>query len=172
MPLESSSKKTVIVGKIASPYGVKGWLKIISFTDPPENILNYQPWFLWKNQKSQEMVVINSQKQVDRFTVHFQGINDPETARLYSNAEIYVDREQLPSLPPDEYYWTDLEGLEVINNQNESLGKVDHVLATGSNDVLVIQGEKRHLIPFLPKDVILKVDLEAKVILVDWDAEF
>lgn len=167
-----SSNKTVIVGKIASPFGVKGWLKIISFTEPPENILNYHPWFLLKDQKKHEMVVIDSQKQVDRFIVLFKGIDNPETARLYSNAEISVERDQLPSLPENEYYWTDLEGLEVITTQDKILGKVDHVMATGSNDVLVITGEKRHLVPFITEDVILKVDLQAKVILVNWDPDF
>lgn len=166
-----TTNKNVTVGKIASPYGVKGWLKIVSFTDPRENILAYQPWFLFKDHKSHQVKVINSQVHINRFIVHLEGINDPETARLYSNAEIIVSREQLPLLPTTEYYWADLEGLEVINTQNEILGKVDHLLATGSNDVLVIIGSKRHLIPYLPDKVILKIDMAKKVILVDWELD-
>jgi len=88
------------------------------------------------------------------------------------DCEIGVRRDQLPPAAPGEYYWHDLLGLDVVDLHGEALGRVDHLLETGANDVLVVQGERERLIPFVPGKVVMRVDLEGGVIQVDWDKEF
>ncbi len=167
------TKKIIVIGKIASVYGLKGWLKVVSFTEPPENIFNYKPWQLLIGNKKEEIVPTHFKIQGGRMIVQMPGYTDCDVARRFTGAEIAINREQLPPLPANEYYWTDLEGLAVISKTNEPLGIVDHVMATGTNDVLVVQGvNKRHLIPFLFDDVILEIDLSANTIRVDWDPDF
>lgn len=170
MPQPSS--KRIILGKVASAYGIKGWLKIVSYTEPLENILDYKPWQLVKGQQSKEVILANSKIHNNGLIVQFVGCNDRDIASSFTGAEITVNRDQLPPLPPGEYYWSDLEGMEVLTTNNYSLGKVQEVLATGANDVLVVQGEKRRLLPFLLNQVVLEVNLATKTIRVDWDPEF
>ena len=86
--------------------------------------------------------------------------------------EIAVERDQLPELANDEYYWTDLEGLQVRTCAGVTLGRVDHLLATGANDVLVVQGEREHLIPFVLGSVVKAVHLSDGWMEVDWDPDF
>jgi 16S rRNA processing protein RimM len=87
-------------------------------------------------------------------------------------AEIAVEREQLPETGPEEYYWTDLEGLSVVCQDGTELGRIDHLMETGANDVLVVIGERERLIPYIPGQVIKSVDLENGRMVVDWDPEF
>jgi len=166
------TRKTVVVGKVGAAYGIKGWVKIISFTEPPESIFAYQPWQLMLGKHRKEITVIASKNNSNHFIAQLPNCNDPETAKQYTNVEIAVYRDQLPKLSSKEFYWTDLEGMTVLTQDNQPLGKVDHILATGANDVLVIEGEKRHLIPFLLDRVILEVNLETRTIRVDWDPDF
>ena len=167
-----STKKLISVGKIVSVYGVKGWVKILSFTEPRENILDYLPWQLIIKNQPQLVKVTDQKVYPDKIIVQLDNCNDRDVARRYVGLDIEIYREQLPPPSAGEYYWTDLEGMTVINQQNEVLGIVDHLMATGANDVLIIQGEKRHLIPFLMKNVILDIDFTSNIIKVDWDANF
>ncbi len=162
----------LIVGKLVGIYGIKGWIKVISYTDPLENILSYKPWLLNDKGHWREIVLLQGKRHGKGLIVQLAGYETPETARLLLGMEIAINRSQLPTLPPGEYYWMDLEGMTVINQANITLGQVTEVLATGANDVLVIQGEKRHLVPFLKDQTILAVDMENKLISVEWDADF
>lgn len=165
-------KNKVIIGRIGAAYGVKGWLKIHSFTEPRENIFNYSPWFIKKQDKWQPIEIAGFAEHTPQMVILFAGCNDRETAQLYTGAEIAIERKQLPKLAQNEYYWSDLEGLTVINTENIVLGTIDYLFETGSNDVLVVKGDKQYLIPFLLDQFILAVDLPNKTILVAWDAEF
>ena len=100
-----------------------------------------------------------------------KGIDDRGGAEGLIGAEIWVDREALPPCDPDEYYWVDLEGLEVRNRRGEVLGEVDYVMATGGNDVLVLTGGGDRLIPFA-RPVLQEVDLDAATIVVDWETSY
>lgn len=166
------SSKPIIIGKIGAPYGVRGWVKIISFTEPAENIFNYLPWQLQKGNKKQTLQIAAKRIHDMALIAHPIDCNDRDTAQTYTNAEIIIQREQLPPLPQGEYYWTDLEGMNVVTLQGQSLGTVIEIFSTGANDVLVVEGEKRHLIPFLKGQVVLHVDITQKTIQVDWDPEF
>lgn len=161
----------IIVGRFGATYGVRGWLKVISFTQPIENILTYQPWFIEKN-KSWELVTVSEGKPHGKnVVVKLANCNDPETARFYTNRDIAVDHSELPKLPAHEYYWSDLIGLRVTNQNNEDLGIVESLFATGANDVLVVKGDRERFIPYLSY-VIISVDLAQKKMVVDWDSDF
>lgn len=167
-------KNPVVVGRFGRVFGIKGWIHVISFTDPIENILSYFPWSVLNQQETsgwQELVVVQHQQDDKGIRVKLEGYQTPEEAQCLVNKEIAIPRDMLPPLSADQYYWSELEGLLVKNTQDIVLGHVDHLFETGSNDVMAVKGDKMHWIPFLPS-VILQVNLEEKWILVDWDADF
>lgn len=160
----------IVIGKIGSPYGVRGWTKVIAYTEFGANILSYQPWYLSPNHNEQvEVILEDSRIQNDIVLVKLKGIDTPEDASRYSGRDIYIKREQLPNLKKDEFYWSDLVGLTVINKEGKDLGKVIYLMSTGSNDVLVVKGEREHGVPFIRGSVILNIDIDKKQILVDWE---
>jgi 16S rRNA processing protein RimM len=168
----------VKLGRITTVYGVKGWVKVFSNTEPMDNIFAYQPWQILMNGQWQEVKVKQGKQHGKGLVAQLEGCNDREQAKLYAGAEIAVDRSLLPELDDGDYYWSQLTGLNVETETGVKLGKVDHLIATGSNDVLVVKGNQdsidtdERLIPWLPDQVITKVDLLGGVIRVDWDPEF
>ncbi len=161
------------VGRITGLFGVNGWLKVDSYTQPRENLLNYQPWLVKiKGQPPELLTWVASEVHSKCLVVQFKAYESMETARALIGARIEVNREQLPKLPKGQYYWTELEGLEVKTLEGVSLGKVAYLFATAANDVLVVKGDKERFIPYLPQQVVKHVDLSDKVIIVDWDPEF
>lgn len=162
----------VTVGRVGRPFGVKGWVKINSFTQPIGNILNYQPWIMERDGEEIIMEVKESHVRGNEVVVQFADSLDRESAKYYTGNLLTVPRDQLPELDQDEYYWADLEGLQVINQDGCHLGTVDYVFETGSNDVMVVKQERERLIPFLLHDVVQRIDLKNKVISVDWDPDF
>jgi len=173
--MDDSASQFVVVGKIASAYGIKGWVNIQSYTDPVTNILDYQPWYLIspRDQNQREQVrIISGRPHGKQVVAQIEGCNDRNKAELYRGLEIAIDRDQLPAVPEDEHYWIDLIGLEVVNKDGIKLGKVDSLLETGANDVLVVKGEKEYLIPFVKDEFVHDIDLEKHCITVDWDPDF
>jgi len=167
-----AADRTVEVGRIVDAYGVRGWVKIVSHTDPPANILGYTPWQLETARGMSEKAVLAGRQHGTHVVARLQGIDDRGAALALKGAAIRIWRQQLPEPEGQTYYWADLEGLRVINQDGIDLGRVDHLLETGSNDVLVVQGERERLIPFLRGSVVMDVDLAAGVMRVDWDPEF
>lgn len=160
----------ITVGKVGSTYGIHGWLKIVTYTEYGETILDYSPWYLSRdNTKWQETVIEDSRGHGGGIIVKFKGIDNPEQARLLTGLTIAITRSQLPTLENDEYYWTDLIGLTVINKDGTVYGTVAYLIETGSNDVIVVKGDKEHAIPFLKGTVITSIDLAKKEIHVDWE---
>ena len=162
----------IVVGKIAGVFGVQGWCKVFSHTSPRKNILQYSPWYLKRNGEWQSIKVLQGRQQGKGIVVQLEGINDRDVAAALNETEIAIKPSQLPDLPRDEYYWSDLIGLEVETVAGMPLGKVTDMMATGANDVLIVNGDKERLIPFLQKDVVTEVNIEAGLIKVDWDPEF
>jgi len=169
----NTDDRYIPVGKIGSSYGIKGWVKISSFTERLEDVLQYDPWYL-HHPSSQTWTPIH----VEEGRMHgkgliakLSGVNTPEQARQFAGRTIAVTRAQLAPLKTNEYYWSDLEGLTVINKQGKVLGKVVYLLATGSNDVLVIKGKTEFAVPYLPGKSILSVDLAKQEIHIDWEWE-
>jgi 16S rRNA processing protein RimM len=162
----------LVVGRVVGLYGVQGWVKIESYTDPRENIQNYVPWQLSAQGQTRTLVVESVRPQGKGLIARFAGIDDRDSAVELLEYDISVRADQLPALSAGEYYWHDLVGLTVINQQAEELGCVESLFETGANDVLVVKKDQgEYLIPYLPKQVILAVDLDKGQIQVDWEAE-
>jgi len=164
-------KDKIILGKLGAAYGVRGWLKVISYTQPIDNILNYPNWYLRHNDQWQTVNIENSKPHGNGIIVKIKGITDREHAQSYTNDEIAVDADTLPTLIADEHYWKDLIGMAVVNTEGVALGTVNDLLETGSNDVLIVKGDREHLIPYT-KHVIQSIDTKNKTITVDWDPDF
>ena len=162
----------VIVGKINGLFGVRGWVKVFSYTDPVSNILTYSPWCIRHQGDWQDIAIAEGQQQGKRIVVRLAPCHDRDAAAQWLGADVAVYRTQLPPPAQDEYYWNDLIGLRVINQADMELGTVDYLIETGANDVLVVKGERERLIPFVVGHVIIAVMLEQGCIRVDWDADF
>ena len=175
--MTKNSQETVI-GQITSVFGVKGWLKVYSYTDPKEGILDYRNWTLVLNGKRIPAKLVDGRRQGQGIVVRLKGIDDRDVAKTYSGADITVATSELPALPEGEYYWHQLEGLNVFTVDGECLGQIDHLIETGSNDVIVVRAtdgsidQKERLIPYLPEQVVREVSLADSKVTVDWDPEF
>jgi len=135
-----------------------------------EAILQYQPWLLGEDKKP--VKIVDGRKQGKGIAAVLPGFENREQAATLVGTQIFVRREQLPATEKDEYYWSDLEGLEVKTTKGELLGRVERLMETGANDVLVIRGNREHLVPFIQGQYVTRVDLEDGMIEVDWDPEF
>lgn len=167
------SERFVTLGHVAGVYGVRGWLRIHSETSPRENIVNYSPWYLLCAGRWTPWAVEHGKRHGKGMVIKLVGCDDRDVAGGLVGFEIGVKRCQLADeLTSDEYYWTDLEGMRVVNKQGIDLGQVERLLETGANDVLVVRGDRERLIPFLREQVVLDVDMVAGKIEVDWDPEF
>ena len=172
----------VVLGRISGVFGVKGWLKVWSYTDPVEGILDYPVWQIRMPQGWESCEWESGQRQGKGIIVRLPGCDDREVARRFVQADVAVPRSALPPLSADEYYWYQLEGLQVyaVCPQAEPvwLGTVDHLLETGANDVLVVEpaegslDKRQRLIPWVPDKVVLGVDLARGEMQVDWDPDF
>jgi len=162
----------IIMGRVAGPYGVRGWIRVVSYTEVPEMLLEYVPWYLRRGGSWQATRVAEVKRHTKGLLVRLPGCEDRDTAAGLTGSDIGVYRSQLPAPAAGEYYWDDLIGMAVRTLDGRPLGTVDHLIGTGANDVLVVKGERERLIPFVQGSVIDAVDLDARVIRVDWDPEF
>jgi len=170
--VSEESTSLVTLGAINGVYGVKGWVKVFSFTDPKENILEYKTWKIKKNNQWFTCQLEAGKSHGKGVIAKLEGFDDRDAVAKLLKSEVMVSRDELPDLPRGEYYWSDLEGLEVVNLQEESLGHVDQMMETGANDVMVVKGDVKRLIPFVQEIYVKKVDLEKKLLIVDWPEEF
>ncbi|ARD43724.1 ribosome maturation factor RimM [Cognaticolwellia beringensis] len=171
--------KDVTLGKVGAVYGIKGWLKIHSFTDDQEAILDYFPWSLKLGNKIQSVEITDWRKHNNGLVVKVAGIDDRDIAQKLVGSEIFVSEDALSDLPEGEFYWRDLIGMAVVTDKGYDLGQVSDIMETGANDVLVVKanlkdgfGKKERLIPYLMDQVILSISAEDKQICVDWDPGF
>jgi len=165
-----ANDRTLVVGRISGIYGVHGWVKIFSETDPIDAILGYQPWIL--GDQAERITAVEGRRHGKALVVRLAGCDDREQAAALVGLNIAVSRAQLPPLDDEAFYWADLEGLAVETLEGVVLGKVDHLFATPGNDVLAVRGERERLIPFIWGDVVQDVDLEQGLMRVDWDPDF
>lgn len=163
---------SLLMGRIAGPHGVQGWLKVLSYARPAAAIFGYQPWQLRHRGADLPFAVAEWRQQGRGLVFRALSVTDRSTAEGMAGAEIWVPRSALPPAAPGEYYWADLEGLAVSTVGGVELGRVSHLLDTGANDVLVVQGERQRLIPFIRGQYVRSVDLAAGRIVVDWDPDF
>ncbi|QKT04719.1 ribosome maturation factor RimM [Ectothiorhodospiraceae bacterium 2226] len=169
--MAEGSRELIEMGRVAGLYGVRGWVKVWSYTQPRENLLAYPEWILRRGE--QEWTVSVEARVHGRGLVARLGdIEDRDAAAAWVGADILVPRAALPPLAPGEYYWSDLIGLEVVTLTGTPLGEVADLLETGANDVLVVRGDRERLVPYVKDTVVHEVDLAARRIRVDWDPDF
>lgn len=166
------SGRFIVVGRVSGLHGVKGWLKVFSYTEPLDNIVRYKPWLLERDEHAMRFEVDAGARHGKGVIAHLGGVDDRDAAATLVGANILVDRDQFSRAGDDEFYWADLIGLDVATKSGVSLGKVDSLMETGANDVLVVHGDRRRLVPFVMDEVIRDVDLRAGQVIVEWDPEF
>ena len=170
---DEARPRMVLMGRVLGAFGVRGELKVDSFTDPVGAILRYRPWILRDAHGAERTLDgVRGRESPRGVVASLPGIDDRDAAEAMRGTEILVPRDALPPPGPDEYYWIDLEGLRVVTLEGVELGTVSHLLATGANDVLVVKGDRERMLPFVQPQFVAGVDFEAGVITVDWDPEF
>ncbi len=167
-----ASGDTVIVGRILGPWGVQGWVRVYSWTDPPTAVFEYRPWLLGEQQQATE--VLEWRRSGQRLVAQLHTVDSPEAAAALSEQLIRVSRSLLPDPEPGSYYWHDLIGLDVVNLERYAWGSIERILPTGAHDVMEIAHAQRGkiLIPFVQPDVVRSVDLEAGQVVVDWPEDW
>lgn len=172
------AEKLVVLGKITTVYGVQGWVKVHSFTEPMDNLLQYRQWRLRRDGETRQVDIVKMRVHSNGIVAQIKGVDDREVAREFAGFEILLSADQLPKLAVDEYYWHQLIGLKVTNQQGQLLGQVHSLQETGANDVMLVKpcsgsldGRER-MLPYLPEQFVLSIDLAAGEMLVDWDADF
>ena len=167
----------IVIGRISGVYGVKGWVRIHSFTEPAENLFGYRGWKIRRRDQWEAIDIDDGRQHGKGLIAHINGVDDRDEAALLKGCDIAVPRDELPPLEEEEYYWHQLEGLEVYSGDT-LLGRVEYLLETGSNDVMVVRGSeesldrKERLVPWIRGQVVEKVDLDKGRIDVQWDPEF
>jgi 16S rRNA processing protein RimM len=159
----------VVLGRISGLFGVRGWVKVYSYTEPREAVLEYDRWLLSGKDGWQEATVAEGQRHGKTVIVRIDGYLDRDQAAALIGTEIAVPRGALPEAGTDRFYWSDLEGLRVVHCDGTELGRVAYLLETGANDVMVVKGEQERLVPFVMDKVVLGVDLDKGEIEVDWE---
>jgi len=171
--MAARDEKKLVLGKIVGLYGVEGWVKLESYSDPRARIFKYSPWFVGSADAMVEYANVKGRTQGKGIVAHLPGVASRDAAAALIGAEIRISRSALPKPKPGEYYWVDLEGLDVFNLEGITFGKVSHLFSTGANDVLVVRdGERERLVPFVTEQFVKEVDIDGSRIVVDWDAEF
>lgn len=171
------ARRLIVLGRITGLYGVRGWLKVFSYTEPRDGLLHYKEWLIGSKGSWQQVEVAEGRQQGKGLIARFTGTDDRDDAVPYVGAEVAVERSSLPEPGPGEYYWADLEGLQVRHRDGRVLGRVAQMMGTGAHDVMVVRstgddGEGEILIPFVPGTFVLGVDLDAGVIDVEWDVDW
>lgn len=171
--VSGSGEKLVLLGRVVGVHGLRGELKLESYTEPRTQIFRYQPWLLRSASGDKTIETCHGRAQGKGLVVELPGVADRDAAAALVGNEIWVARSALLKAKPGEYYWSDLEGLEVVTVDGVSFGKVSHLIATAANDVLIVKDAKRErLIPFLVGQFVTEVDLDAGRLTVDWDPDF
>ena len=168
-----SADDLIVMGKIGAVHGVRGEVKIHSFTDPMENLFDYPLWHLRRDGETRQVRLASARSQGKGLVARIEGLEDREIARTYTGFEICVPRSELPELEQGEYYWHQLVGLQVVNREQQLLGKVSHLLETGANDVLRVLADdgSERLLPFVDA-VVTTVDREKGEIVAEWGLDW
>ncbi len=161
----------ITVGEVAGAFGIKGWVKIYSHTDPINNILDYSPWLFTDLDGTKEYKVLSGRVHGNYIIACLEGVDDRDKAQKLKSNKISVPRDRFPRLESG-YYWADLIGLRVTNLAGVELGTIDQMLSTGANDVIVAKAERERLIPFITGTFVKEINLGEGKMLVDWDADF
>ena len=177
----ASTTNFITIGRLTSVYGLQGWLKVRSHTEPPENLFAYQPWLLNTDQGFETTLIEKWHRHNKGFIAKIVGVDNRQQAISLCALDIVIEKTHLPPLGVDQYYWHQLEGLRVVSKFNDSeiyLGIVKRLIPTGANDVLVVKGndnsidQRERLIPYVVDRYVKRVNLDKSTLYVDWDPQF
>ena len=171
-----SEPRRIEVGRLGAAHGVRGWLRVQSFTDPPQRLFEWNLWHLEAagdrgSGPGREMKLSEARRQGNGWIAKLEGVDERDAAGRLAGLLIVVDREQLPELTGREHYRADLVGFAVRNLEGAMLGVVDHFVDTPGNAVMVIKGEREHWVPVTPSHL-RSVDRDARALIVDWPEDF
>ena len=158
------------MGRIVAPFGIQGWVRVQPYTAAPGGLLDYPVWQVG-GAAGRMFAVTEGRVHGNALVAHLQGIDDRDAAAALRGSDIVVARSELPPATENEYYWADLIGLAVVSQEGVEFGKVAELVETGANDVLVVQGERERLIPFV-EEYVKVVDLAGGTITVAWQADW
>ncbi|WP_354622632.1 ribosome maturation factor RimM [Psychromonas sp. MME2] len=174
----SKVAEPIVIGKFGAVYGIKGWLKVHSYTDDAESIFEYKPLLMKSKGQFQDVIITDWKRHNNGFVAKVAEFDVREDAQALVGLELFVDSKELPELE-DDFYWRDLIGCQVHTDKGYHLGVVTDMMETGSNDVLVVKansndafGQKERLIPFIEQQVISNIDIKNKLIEVNWEPDF
>ncbi|RYZ73757.1 MAG: ribosome maturation factor RimM [Lysobacteraceae bacterium] len=169
----SDNERRILLGRIVGAFGIRGQIKIESWTEPRDAIFRYQPWILVDaHGNEREFSGARGKESGKHLVASFPGVDDRNVVEAMRGTEIHVLRSALPAPKPGEFYWIDLEGFRVVNVEGVDFGTVSHLFSTGANDVLSIRGDRERMVPFVEPEFVKSVDFEAGLITVDWDPDF
>lgn len=163
------ASEPVVLGRISGLFGVRGWVRVFSYTEPREAFLQYKGLLLGRNGDWQSIKVAEGQRHGKSVILRLEGVDDRDQAAALIGTEIGVDRDGLPKPEDGHYYWSDLLGLTVVHRDGTELGTIKEMLETGTHDVMVVKGDTERLIPFVMNEIIIGVDLSNKQVNVDWE---
>ncbi|WP_296895364.1 ribosome maturation factor RimM [Thiobacillus sp.] len=161
----------VVMGRIAAPFGIKGWVKVQPYSEAPDTLMDFESWRVGHGEQQMHYTVETIQDHGKALVAKLAGIDDRDAAYALRGQEISVAKSALPPPKENEFYWSDLIGLTVVNREGIELGKIDSLMESGANDLLVVKGAREHLIPFVAAFV-GKVDLAGGTIEVDWGEDY
>jgi 16S rRNA processing protein RimM len=161
----------VVMGRIAAPFGIKGWIKVQPYSEEADALVDFGSWRIGRGEQQTHYNVEAAQDHGKALVAKLAGIDDRDAAFALRGQEISVAKSALPPAEENEFYWSDLIGLKVVNRQNIELGRVDSLMESGASDLLVVKGAREHLIPFVAAFV-GKVDVAGGTIEVDWGEDY
>ena len=165
----------IVLGRIAAPFGVRGWVRLHPFGDDPAAWTTMPKWLLGAEAGGSKWTAYQLaalKPHGDGWVAKFDGVDDCSGAEILAGMYVAAPRDELPKTAENEYYWADLVGLAVVNEQGEALGTIDKLIETGANAVLVVRaGERQRLLPFVAQ-VVKDVDVETGRILVEWGTDW
>ncbi|GAB5499665.1 MAG: ribosome maturation factor RimM [Pseudohongiellaceae bacterium] len=178
MQSQAAVGKRVVMARVGKPHGIKGWLRLDSYTSPADNLLQYNEFIVRMEGQEKRLTLDESRQQSGKLVGHFVGYDAPESARELTGLELLIDSSELPTLETGDYYWYQLLGLRVVNLEDQDFGTVARLMETGANDVLIVKPDRdsidsrERLIPYLPETVVRQVDLQSATVRVDWQADY
>jgi 16S rRNA processing protein RimM len=167
-----NSSRHVEVGRLGAAHGVRGWLRVQSYTDPPARLFEWQCWWLQSGSNPPRAVkLLEARPQGDAWVVRLEGVDERDAASRLTGQMVLVERSELPAVSGREHYRDDLVGFEVRNVEGALLGTVDHFVDTPANAVMVVKGEREHWVP-VTREHLRNVDKAARSLVVDWPEDF
>lgn len=163
----------MLIGKVGKPYGILGWVTVFSFAEEKEKIFTYLPWFFFKENTWNYIIVEDWKKYKNNFIIRIKGISDRSIIKNFTNSSIMISKNTLPELKKNNYYWHDIINCQVFNMENNYLGQVKNIIRTKNNDILIIKNsiqvfKKNILIPFIENKIIKNININDKLIIVQW----